>query len=147
MDMYGSRLQNVTLSYFTLVSENGQVLQWVRCTVLWPFSCRKAFLEASMKVVHTACSSLLPFFVIFVSRMLLPKSLELNFYVIASSTLNGYKNANILSRINPALLHWSKRSQQFLPCKQEICCRHEIVSVMLICYIRYIVFHNVCRTV
>jgi len=105
MDMYGSRLQNVTLSYFSLVSENGQVL-------LWPFLCCKAFLEASMKVIHTACSSLLPFFVIFVSKMLLPKSLGLNFCVIDSSTLNGYKNANILSRINPALLHWSKRSQR-----------------------------------
>lgn len=147
MDMCGSRLQNVTLSYFTLITENGQVLQWVRCTVLWPFSYCKAFLEASMKVICTACSSLMPFFVIFMSRMLLPKSQEPNFCVIDSSTLNGHKNANKLSRINPALLHWSKRSQDFVPCKQEMCCRHEIMSVMFIFYIRYLVFHNVCRTV
>jgi hypothetical protein len=135
--MYSSRLQNVTLSYFTLVTENGQVLQWVRCTVLWPFSCSKAIFR-SQHESHTYCH--------FVSRMLFPKSLELNFYVIDSSTLNGYKSANILSRINPTLLHWSKKSQEFVPYKQEMCCRHEILSVMLIWYIMYLVFHNVCRT-
>lgn len=54
MDMYSSGLQNVTLSYFTLVSENGQVLQWVRCTVLWPFSCCKAFFRSQHEVIHTA---------------------------------------------------------------------------------------------
>jgi len=63
VDMYSSRLQNVTLSYFTLVSENGQVLQWVRCTVLWPFSCCKAFFR-SQHESHTYC--------LFVSRVLLP---------------------------------------------------------------------------
>lgn len=34
------------------------------------------FIEVSMKVIHTVCSSSLPFLCIFVSRMLLPKRVE-----------------------------------------------------------------------
>jgi hypothetical protein len=63
--------------------------------------------------------------------MLPPKRMEFatEFFVIDSSTLNGYQNPTKLYRIYPGLLYLSKKIQEFVPSKQEMCYRQVFACV------------------
>lgn len=100
-------------SCFTQVSENGQMLQWVRRSLLWPFFMMIGILvESSMEIVHitaqTASSSHLPCLLSFHFLHAPSENSGVCDWISSFPSqfhVNGYQNRMKLSRIYPSLLY------------------------------------------